>query len=185
MRNVPGGPQLGWDEGEFYLEEDWSTTVNGSVLTVPEGFTFDLSSIPRFLRPFVDRTELGVRAPLVHDFIYRTRGFMATAAVIPHRRFNRFDADRYFLKLMKADGIGRVKRWAAWLGVRVGGWLPWPPSKSHVLDVVGRSFHTLWQVSAAVWLANGWLIPVVAAGLAAVKSTVWPWLRDTVRSVTY
>lgn len=178
-------PVLYWQGGDWILREPWSVQVNGFWLHIPEGFRFDLSSIPRPLRVLVDRTELGVRAPLVHDFIYRYRGSVPVGTIEPARSFTRAEADRLFLWIMGDAGIGRVKRTLAWLGVRLFGWVPWPPERSLVRAGLLKALNTGWQAALAMLLVDGWWVPLVAAGLSAVKSVLVPWIRATVRDSVY
>lgn len=98
--------------GQWTLEN----TVEVLGVCIPEGFTFDLASIPRLLWPLIGPFELSIEAPLLHDYLYRRGGLGI---------FSRADADRMFLDLMKSEGIARWRRWAAWLAVRLFGWTGW------------------------------------------------------------
>jgi len=83
---------------------------------VPAGFVFDFASIPRALWWLISPTELGDVGPLVHDYSYR----LATGS--------RAAADKQFLEDMKADGITKWKRNAAYAAVRAFGWMAWGKS---------------------------------------------------------
>lgn len=92
------------------------------VFTIPQGFQTDLASIPRALWAFLDDTELGLIAPIVHDYIYQYGG-------IPSYRgsqsagflYTRKQADHLFKELMKADGVEAWKWRAAYAAVRLFG----------------------------------------------------------------
>ena len=121
-------PILQWLDGKLWtLEEDWSYSVNGSVITVPKGFVFDLASIPRILwivkgfAPF----ELSTAAPLIHDYIYNHKGALPGVSLDAYRLFKRSEADRYFRLIMKDEGVGAIRRTLAWLAVRLGGFFSW------------------------------------------------------------
>jgi hypothetical protein len=91
---------------------------------VPAGFVFDFSSIPRALWWLVSPTELGDVGPLCHDARYRMKSG------------TRKEADQLFLADMKADGIARWKRNAAYSAVRAFGWLSWGKSKVVIEELV-------------------------------------------------
>lgn len=100
------------DTGEWLLHN--SVEVAG--VFIPEGFTFDLASIPRFLWPLVGPFELSIEAPLVHDYLYRRGGL---------GYYTRRQADRIFREVMKEEGIAAWRRWPAWLAVRLFGFTGW------------------------------------------------------------
>lgn len=110
------------------LLRDWECAVNGHTLRIPAGFRFDLASVPRplwIIRGFAPNEIGGTEAPLVHDFIYRHAGRMPPGTVDPPARLRRRDADRWFRQIMTAEGIGWLRRWAAWTAVRIVGVVPW------------------------------------------------------------
>lgn len=117
--NEPGAP------GYWLLAEAWYTQTLGSTVYVPEGFRFDLASIPRFLWPLVGPMELSIEAPLLHDYLYRHKGKLPQDSVIPFRSFTRAQADRAFRDLMGEEMVGGTRRWAAYWAVRLFGWLSW------------------------------------------------------------
>lgn len=90
---------------------------SGPPVVLPEGFTFDAASVPRLVWTIIAPVELGIVAPAVHDFLYRTGG--------DGGKWTRGEADGLFLDHMKAEGVGWLKRRAAWLAVRVGGRASW------------------------------------------------------------
>ncbi len=82
--------------------------------TIPAGFRTDFDSIPRlpvvFLR-FKGRTRT---AALVHDYLYSIG-------------FDRLEADRLFLRIMVAEGVGVRHAIPIYFGVRLFGWLFYHP----------------------------------------------------------
>lgn len=85
----------------------------GKVLTVPRGFVTDLASVPDVMRSFISGTRETRKPAVLHDYLYGRR--IGTRAW----------ADAVFLEAMKSTRTGFAKRWACWLGVRVGGWVIW------------------------------------------------------------
>lgn len=87
----------------------------GAWLTIPAGEATDLASIPRVLQVLsgVDPWELGIVAPVVHDYLYRRGGEPDPGACVPAHTFTREQADAEFLHLMERCEIGKAKRgWA-------------------------------------------------------------------------
>ena len=113
----------------WVLAEDWTASVNGHQVTIPEGFVFDLASIPRFLWwvPGLAPFELAVNGPLVHDWLYRSGGRPApgTTDPAPVTPFSRAQVDGWFRDLMATAGVPRIRRTLAWLAVRTFGWAAW------------------------------------------------------------
>lgn len=89
--------------------------VTGRTIRVPRYFEFDLASIPRVLWSLIAPFELSIVAPLLHDFLYRGQD----------SRFTRGEADKIFKTAMALEGIGRFRRNAAYLAVRVFGKSAW------------------------------------------------------------
>jgi len=116
------------DDGRPYwlLDEAFRIWIEpGKSLTVAAGFRFDLASIPRPLWPIVAPFELSIAAPLLHDYLYRWKGDPGGAALLPPTRVGRRTVDQWFRVVMRAEQVGRFRRWAAWLAVRVFGWFAW------------------------------------------------------------
>ncbi len=107
------------------------------VITVPEGFLYDGASVPRLVWSLSGITPDGLirAAALVHDFIYRHEGRLprnSYGVLLNDRyvdysdhRWQRVDADRLFARIMREAGVPTLKRRAAYLGVRAGGWASW------------------------------------------------------------
>ena len=120
-------PVLSYDtERDLWrLEETYSFEDGGHTITVPEGFEFDLSSVPRLFWRFIAPFELSIVAPLVHDFLYRHRGELPDGAVTPARPYTRKQADRLFKRLMKREGVPGWRWRVAYGAVRLFGQSAW------------------------------------------------------------
>jgi hypothetical protein len=110
--------------GEWRLEQPYTYLDNDVSLTVPAGFRFDLSSVPRFLWPLVAPFELSIAAPLLHDFLYR-HGGAVYEWTDPPEGYTRWGADRVFREVMALEGVPDWRRRVAWAAVRCFGWGAW------------------------------------------------------------
>jgi len=104
--------EIGDDEYPAFTRSQAGTTV----VTVPEGFITDFSSIPPFARAFYrfDSVDL---AGCCHDLAYRVG--------VPRPL-----ADRIW-EIVATSGrrrVGRVRGWLGWLGLRAGGWVGYKPT---------------------------------------------------------
>lgn len=107
-------------------------------LIVPEGFVYDGASVPRWLWTVTGITPDGLirAAALLHDFIYRYKGWL------PKGSYQMFDentqqwkdlsapwprksADRLFARVMRESGVSAFRRRLAYRGVRLFGWFTW------------------------------------------------------------
>ena len=86
---------------------------DGRQITVPAGFITDLASIPPLLRPVFDPADASRLPAVLHDWLYC------------RKETTRAQADGLFLEALKRSGVGLVRRWAMYAGVRAGGWLYW------------------------------------------------------------
>lgn len=82
-------------------------------ITVPAGFGSDMASIPAVLQPFLPVNDLHRAASVLHDYLYYSQPV------------SRALADAIFRTAMRESGVGWLKRWSMWVGVRAGGWLAW------------------------------------------------------------
>ena len=109
---------------EWRLEDAYTYRDGATAITVPAGFTFDLSSVPRVFWSLIAPFELSIVAPLIHDFLYR-HGGDAPGAIVPPRTYTRAQADRLFLRIMETEGVARWRRVAAYAAVRAFGGGSW------------------------------------------------------------
>lgn len=102
------------DDGRFVLVQDFEYHGSRGCYFVPAGFSTDFASIPRILWPIIGPPYgRHSKAAVVHDWLYSTE------------HVTRARADRAFRDIMRECGVGFLRRWVMWLGVRVGGWLSW------------------------------------------------------------
>lgn len=91
------------------------------VVTIPKNFEFDLASVPRILWSTLALHELGIVAPLVHDYLYGNTGRYSKDAPPLSRKA----VDQVFRFLMQQENVATWRWRAAYQGVRLGGWSPW------------------------------------------------------------
>ena len=110
--------------GRWRLEVPYTYSDDGTAITVPAGFEFDLSSVPRPFWSLIAPFELSIVAPLVHDFLYR-HGGKPPAGIDPPRSYSRAAADRMFLEIMEAESVPTWRRVLAYAATRVFGGRAW------------------------------------------------------------
>ena len=110
--------------GRWRLEIAYTYHDNGTAITVPAGFEFDLSSVPRPFWSLIAPFELSIVAPLMHDFLYR-HGGKPPAGIDPPRAYTRAEADRMFLEIMEAESVPTWRRVVAYAATRVFGGHAW------------------------------------------------------------
>jgi hypothetical protein len=88
---------------------------------IPEGVATDLGSTPQLLHRFrtFDPWHTGRRSAVIHDYLY------AYGKWPDGRPVTRATADEFLRYGIVAEGYGASVARSWWLGVRVGGWLPW------------------------------------------------------------
>ncbi len=106
----------------WVLGETYTVGIDGAVLTIREGYCFDLASVPRILWPWISSFELGTEAPLLHDLGYQGGGHFDS---FPPLDWSRRRVDSLFRQIMRDEGVRAWKRTVAWLAVRGFGWLAW------------------------------------------------------------
>lgn len=88
-------------------------SLSGRSYGVPAGFITDLASIPAVLAPLFSRNDGSRKAAVLHDSRYCIK------------QGTRKDADDLFFEALERSGIGFLRRWAMYTGVRAGGWVYW------------------------------------------------------------
>ena len=134
------------------LEEEYCyfDEIKQSKLVLDKGFEFDLSSIPRVFWRVVAIHELSIEAPLVHDFMYMSKGgernhyfekkgkFFCKKKILKkifgsieslEKPYSRKEADDLFFKMMGEAGVSDWRKWFGYIGVRLFGGLHWKPKK--------------------------------------------------------
>ena len=110
---------------QWRLEAVYTYRAGATAITVPAGFVFDLSSIPRVFWALVAPFDLSIVAPLLHDFLYRHAGRPPAGSVDPGRVYNRAEVDRMFRTIMEAENVLAWRRMIAYLAVRAFGRGAW------------------------------------------------------------
>ena len=96
------------------LSEDLHIKSSKGHFVIPKGFKTDLASVPRFLWWFIAPTDWFILVPaIMHDWLYR------------EQIFTRKESDGLFLEKMRDFHGGFIKRYLAWLAVRVFAQKPW------------------------------------------------------------
>ena len=88
-------------------------SLSGRSYGIPAGFITDLASIPALLRPLYSQNDASRKAAVLHDSRY----------CLKHG--DRKDADELFLEALERSGVGFLRRWSMYAGVRAGGWIYW------------------------------------------------------------
>ena len=112
-------------DGRWRLEEGYEHRDGNTTITVPAGFEFDLSSVPRVFWSLIAPFELSIAAPLLHDFLYRYGGKPPAGGVTPPRSYTRAEADRMFREIMRAEGVSAWRRVLGYVATRVFGRSAW------------------------------------------------------------
>lgn len=105
-------PQLRYTYlGKYVLTEDFVVMVGGRQFIVPVGAVTDLASTPRFLWILLPPTDIYEAAAVAHDW-WCSDG-------ISRGELTSREADAFFRDMVGEAGVGRVKRWCMWAGVRI------------------------------------------------------------------
>jgi hypothetical protein len=112
------------------LEADYIYQDGDHGITVPAGFEFDLSSVPRAFWSLIAPFELSITAPLLHDFLYHYGGRPPAGAVEPPHAYTRREADDLFRTVMEKEGVPAWRRLPAYAAVRLFGGRAWRSSDS-------------------------------------------------------
>jgi Protein of unknown function (DUF1353) len=112
-------------DGRWQLEADYTYQDGETTITVPQGFRFDLSSVPRAFWSVIAPFELSIVAPLLHDFLYRYGGSPPAGTVDAPRTYTRAEADRMFRTIMEIEGVPAWRRTLAYWAVRTFGRGAW------------------------------------------------------------
>ena len=102
------------EDGRRRLLRDLVVDIDGERIRVPRETHTDFSSIPWFGRFLVRWSKVDI-AGVVHDWLYQTGST------------TRARADTIWRSLAMAGEhrANAFQAWAAWLGLRLGGWIVW------------------------------------------------------------
>jgi hypothetical protein len=106
----------------WVLGDAWTVGIDHCTLTIPEGYLWDMASVPRILSPWIESFELGTAAPLVHDWSYQHGGVLANCW--PVLTLTRSETDHLFYRMMRDEGV-KWRKGPAFAAVRLFGWLAW------------------------------------------------------------
>ena len=113
------------DEQCWRLEQTYKHPDGASLITVAQGFKFDLASVPRVVWGLISPFDLSIVAPLVHDFLYHHKGNPPAGAVDPPRTYTRKGSDVLFKRIMKQEGVWWWRWRLAYAAVRLFGEDAW------------------------------------------------------------
>ncbi|CAN5611526.1 hypothetical protein BH10PSE5_BH10PSE5_01400 [soil metagenome] len=105
------------------LGYDVGAEGSGETIIVPTGFVTDLASIPRPAWWIYPPDGQWLKAAVVHDWLYATRGLCPITLEIG--RYDRSQADAILREAMAVLGVPAASRAVIWAAVRVsgqGGW---------------------------------------------------------------
>lgn len=95
----------------------------GEIIEAEKGFETDFASIPRIFRVLITGNDNTKKPAVTHDKDYRTKV----------GRRSRKRVDQIFLLGMKESGVPIWKRYIAYSGVRMGGWVGWVEKNELIL----------------------------------------------------
>ncbi|MFG1358036.1 DUF1353 domain-containing protein [Xanthobacter pseudotagetidis] len=99
------------------------------IITVRKGAVTDLTSVPRFAWMLIPPDGPWVKAAVIHDYLYRTRGTgIIWDKPSSHTRptpYSRAEADWILRDALENRGVGWLKRNIIWAAVRIGGACSW------------------------------------------------------------
>ena len=91
-------------------------TWDEDIISVPEGFITDFASVPRPFQGIFPKSGRYRDAAVVHDFLYKNKGF---------ETYSRKDADRIFSQAMADLGVSWWRRATIYRAVRLFGGTFW------------------------------------------------------------
>jgi hypothetical protein len=104
---------------------------NGMNITIPKGFEWDLSTVPRFAWPILAPDGDFELAYLIHDFLWINKEEMYELFEYYDVVFNQKFTDNEMLKWAKVTNgtnkisIRNIDNYTRYYGVRLFGWLVW------------------------------------------------------------
>lgn len=99
---------------DWLVKDPYRCIWDGGSITVPKGFSTDLSSIPRAFRSIIPVVGNQNGPSVIHDWCY-----------VNQWRNSRADSDDLLLYGLEAAGVWWLRRNAMYLAVRAGGWTVW------------------------------------------------------------
>lgn len=120
-----------WEVRQWEISKDWYFEVNGEKYVIPKGFQFDGASVPKFLASWLSPTGILLTGGLVHDYVYKYTVLLKQDKKSESKRMTQKEADQLFRDInIEQNGI-HVLNWAAYLALRVGGFVAWNNHRQH------------------------------------------------------
>lgn len=95
------------------------------LILAPAGFVTDLASIPRWCWIILPPNGPWVKAAIIHDFLYATKGSGQWKRRLDGRTradaYTRAEADGVFREALQNRGVGPIRCFILWAAVRLGG----------------------------------------------------------------
>jgi len=114
-----------WEVRQWEIAEDWHFQVNGEKYVIPAGFQFDGASVPKFLASWLSPVGILLAGGLVHDYVYKYTVLLKKNKKDTSEPMTQKQADQLFRDInIEQNGI-HVLNWAAYLALRVGGFVAW------------------------------------------------------------
>lgn len=101
------------EDEEWLVKHPYTCSWDGGAITVPKGFSTDLSSIPRIFRSIIPVVGEQNGPSVIHDYCYVTKWR------------SRKESDRLFYEGCKAAGVHWLRRQILFSAIRLGGWAVW------------------------------------------------------------
>lgn len=117
------------------------------VITVPRGCVTDLTSIPRPFWNLLPPDGPWVKAAVIHDYLYATRGTGRLPPGVPGSKqpvgitrppYSRAESDWILRDALANRGVGPLHRNLIWLAVRLGGGRAWTRNAAHKQQVAAE-----------------------------------------------
>lgn len=114
-----------WEVRHWEIAKDWHFSLGGENYVIPKGFQFDGASVPKFLGAWLSPIGILLMGGLVHDYIYKYEVLLKKGKKKTSERFTQKEADQLFRDInIEQNGI-HVLNWAAYLALRLGGFVAW------------------------------------------------------------
>jgi hypothetical protein len=114
-----------WEVRQWEIAKDWHFQVGGEKYVIPAGFQFDGASVPKFLASWLSPVGILLAGGLVHDYVYKYTVLLKKNKKDTSEPMTQKQADELFRDInIEQNGI-HVLNWAAYLALRVGGFVAW------------------------------------------------------------
>ena len=109
----------------WVILKDFKYTMNGTNYVIPKGFSFDVASIPKFLRTFFSPVGVLLIGGLVHDYMYKYSACKPADKKGQLLLVDQKKADQIFRDInIEVNGFYFMNYLAYW-SLRLGGFVAW------------------------------------------------------------